>query len=124
MLLLRLLLTLILMLVLIVNLILLCIVTKLNSVGRRHCRDALKRRRRSRTDDRRRTRAAERFEAAAVIPTATAICIRICIAKRIVVHTRYEQVQLVVGKIRTTGRAVWSVIRRVNRETAVSTAVV
>ena len=121
------------MLTLIVNLTMLCIVAELNSVRRRrHCRNALKRRRGSRSDDGRRTRATERFEAAAVIPTATAIRSPTRIAKRIIVHTRHEQVQLVVGKIRATGRtaaaaaAIQSVVRRVDRETAtaVSTAAV
>jgi hypothetical protein len=120
-------------LALILNRTLLCIITKLNSVGRRrHCRNALKRRRGSRANHRSRTRATERFEAAAVISTATfhRVPTRIRISKRIIVHTRHEQVQLVVGEFRTTSlaaaAAIQSVVRRVDRQTdtAVSTAVV
>lgn len=128
-----LLLTLVLMLTLILVLMLIVLgsVTELHSVRcrRRHCRDALKRRRGSRTDHRRRSRAAERFEAAAVIAAATPIPIRIRISKRIIVDSRHEQVQLVVKELGSTGCAAAAAMRRVvgrvDRETAaaVSTAV-
>ena len=109
-------------------------VAELNSIRRRHCRDALKRRRGPRADHRRRPRVAQRSDTAAVSAAATAICTRIRIrsAKGEVVHTRNEHVQLVVGEISVarfttiicTALCDGGIVVRVDRETAAAAATV